>query len=555
MANGAKSVRGQPDEGSPRHAAPRAKETTGRTGIVHGALAALFDESPVGIAVLDAGGVVLAANETLAALLGRVRDGLVGRPFAEMIALEDRDDVSAKLALLLMRTTPRVALEGVRLAADGPRERAATLVAAPVIDQGVVAGLLVHAVDGTERRELEARFVHGQRLQALGQLAGGIAHDFNNLIAGMLGFCDLLLSRSTPVHRDYDDLLQIRGGALRARELVRQLLAFARRQPLRPSRVRVDAAIEALLPMLRSLLGPAIAVETMFEATLPRVRIDPGRLDQVIVNLATNARDAMPDGGRLQVSATAVVLHEPAVCRGEPVAAGGYVRIDVADSGCGIPREALDRIFEPFFTTKPAGAGTGLGLATVWGIIRQSGGHLDVDSAAGAGARFSILLPADTAAEDASPLAAHVADAAAAPPSTEPAGSADAASRVPGDPCGRTVMVVDDEAAIRSFVARALRSRGYAVIEAEDGEQALELLAAEPAIDLLITDLALPGADGQTLVAAALSRFADARAIVISAHLDAADVWAEGREQRVSSLPKPFTLAELTAAVRSAVDR
>ena len=548
-----------------RHAIAHESRRAGRRlrqvadGSVHGtglpslsALADVFATSPVGTAVLDPNGVVLCVNPALEGLLRQDAAAVTGGPFALQIAVEDRDDVLAKLAQVVMRTAPGMVLRGVRLAAELPGENAVDLYASPVEADGEVGALLVQALDATERRDLELRVRHAHKLQALGQLSGGIAHDFNNLIAAMLGFCELLLGRHQPADPDYADLAEIRTNALRARDLVRQLLAFARKQPLRPARLAVGPAIESLLPMLRGQLGPAIAVETAFDKALPPVWIDPAQFDQVIVNLVINARDAMPRGGRLSLRATALAIDEQTTCRGEDVFPGDYVRICVSDTGCGISREIIDGIFEPFFTTKADHGGTGLGLATVWGIVRQSGGHINVDSAPGAGSTFCVCLPAATAAEHSTQPAADApailpsADvvqrsALVAGPSVQPA-----AART------TTVLLVDDEAAIRSFAARALRARGYAVIEAEDGDAALRALAERPSLDVLVTDWALPDGDARLLIEDALQRFPAVQVVVISAHLERFVATSSDGEPRVWLLPKPFTLAELAAAVKRA---
>ena len=260
--------------------------------------------------------------------------------------------------------------------------------------EGAVARLLVHLRDTTDERSRELRSAHAQRLQALGTLAGSVAHDFGNLVTALLGHCDLVLSRQGPDQPADEDVLQIRATAMRGRDLVRQLLAFARQQPLRPELLGVDPAIEAMLPMLRRLLGAEINVVATLTAPGAAIRIDPGQFDQVIINLAVNARDAMPDGGRLSFRD----LHDRARRArrrgGEPIPPGRYVRIEVTDTGIGIAKEIIDDIFQPFFTTKEGASGTGLGLATVHGIVRQSGGYISVDSACGEGATFRIDLPA-----------------------------------------------------------------------------------------------------------------------------------------------------------------
>ena len=439
--------------------------TAADDGDIADAFDTLFEESPFGIARLDSGGGIVRCNRMLARMLGTPASALKGRAFADAFAAEDRDDVRAQLAKLVMRTARRNIIENLRLAANGDgRERAVQLFTTAIERDGEVRGLLAHVLDTTERYHLEMGAAHAQKLQALGQLAGSIAHDFNNLITAMLGSCELLLKEAGPSSPDYEDLAHIRATALRARDLVRQLLTFARKQPLRPIPLRLDRAIENLLPMLRRLLGAGVTIDTRHAARLPLARMDPGRFDQVIVNLAVNARDAMRGAGRLSLRTEAVSFAVPIQGAVGLMPAGNFVQVEVADTGTGIPKEIIDDIFQPFFTTKPASEGTGLGLATVYGIVRQSGGHITVDSALGAGATFRILLPAAEVAAE----AVDVVDRTTGPqvPRIQPC-------RVPDHfGVGTSILLVEDDEAVRKFAARALRGRGWLVSEAADGESA-----------------------------------------------------------------------------------
>ncbi|MBK8174064.1 MAG: response regulator [Rhodospirillales bacterium] len=557
----------QSDGGDPKSDAPTAGDIpAGALALIRRAQATLFEDSPFAIGIVDLQGNVVCCNPPYVELFSRDRAYLTGRPLAEAFAAEDRDDVLAQCAKVIMGTARRASLETARLAGEGQGERTIALFATAIEIDGEIGGVTIHALDTTSRRMLDVRFAHAQKLQALGQLAGSVAHDFNNLIAAILGFCDLMLSHQDLPDGHYDDLSQIRVNALRARDLVRQLLAFARKQPLRPVPMSIDDAIDALVPMLRRLLDPNIAIRAEHGAGVPLVSMDPGQLDQVLVNLAVNARDAMPSGGVLTLRSLSVVLAEAVQRASETIAAGRYALIEVADSGDGIAREIIDDIFQPFFTTKPAGAGTGLGLATVYGIVRQSGGYIVVESALGAGACFRIYLPASTEAS-------QVADPATAG-ETATSLAADAACRGDGaeldadercqggdvtplpevKPQRRTVLLVDDEDAIRNFAARALRNRGFEVMEAADGESAMQIIAdAARELDVLLTDLILPGTDGRTLATEALRARPSIKVIVASAHFaDEVQDFAVG-EERLSVLSKPFTLAELTARVKRVV--
>lgn len=501
----------------------------------------LFEDSPFGIARLDGGGAIISCNQQLAHMLGGSPEGLRGRAFADAFAAEDRDDVRAQLAKLVMRAARRNTIENLRLASNGgDKERAVQLFATAIEAGGEVRGLLAHVVDTTERYQLEMGFAHGQKLQALGQLAGSIAHDFNNLITAMLGSCELLLNDSRPGSAGYDDLAHIRATAMRARDLVRQLLTFARKQPLRPIPLRLDRAVEDLLPMLRRLLGAAIVIETRHARPLPLARMDPGRFDQIVVNLAVNARDAMKEGGRLTITTRGLSFQTPAQLADGMRPAGNFVEITVADTGTGIPKEIIGDIFQPFFTTKPAGEGTGLGLATVYGIVRQSGGHISVDSAPGAGAAFRILLPA---AEPAAAAPRSAADGTASSPRPTEARHPQRPSRSEA-----TILLVEDDEAVRRFAARALRGRGWSVTEAADGESALLELADSAVFDVMLTDLSLPDMSGTTVIEHARRDRARLPIIIISAELPADDEEAE-LDPRLFRLAKPFSLAELVAFV------
>lgn len=501
------------------------------------ALDALFAESPFGIARLDRGGGIVACNAALARLLDNQPTTLRGQAFADVFAADDRDEVRARLAQLVTGVARRITLENLRLAGpDDAGARAVQLFATVIEGDGGLRGLLVHVLETTERHHLEMRLAQAEKLQALGQLAGSISHDFNNLIAVILGCCEALLMRTRPGAAGSDELGQIRGTALRARELVRQLLSFVRKQPPRPIPLRLDRAIDDLAPLLGRLLGPAIALEVAHAAPLPLVRMDPGRFDQVILNLAVNARDAMPDGGRLSLRTAAVSL--PDVRPADGARAGGsYVQVEVTDTGCGVPPEIIGQIFAPFFTTKPAGEGTGLGLATVREVVRQSRGDVEVASEAGAGAVFRILLPA---AEPAAPAKAR---AEAAPGPEHRADPRRAAA---------TLLLVEDEAAVRRFAARALRGHGWTVREAADGESALSALA-EDGFDLLLTDLNLPDIPGTAVIEQARNTRPDLPVIVTSGELSAGAGF-DPAAGRLAVLPKPFTLAELVAQVQRLLD-
>jgi two-component system cell cycle sensor histidine kinase/response regulator CckA len=377
------------------------------------------------------------------------------------------------------------------------------------------------------------QFAQSQKMQAVGQLAGGIAHDFNNLLTAMIGFSDLLLLRHRPGDQSFADIMHIKQNANRAAGLVRQLLAFSRQQTLQPRVLDMTDILAELSHLLRRLIGETIELEMIHGRDLGPVKADQGQLEQVIINLAVNARDAMPDGGTLTIETDSAHLARSMKRKGEIIPAGDYTRIRVTDTGCGIAEDELDRIFEPFYSTKEVGAGTGLGLSTVYGIVSQTGGFVDVDSRPDRGTAFSIYLPHHEANEDEERAAVAAAEA-----SRDLTGTG-------------TVLLVEDEDAVRAFGARALRNKGYNVLEASSGESALELLnEQQDPIDLLITDVVMPRLDGPALVREVREKRPDLPVIFISGYAEDSFRQRLGREAGIHFLPKPFSLKELAGKVK-----
>jgi two-component system, cell cycle sensor histidine kinase and response regulator CckA len=399
-------------------------------------------------------------------------------------------------------------------------------------------GFTLHFIDVTEQKNLEVQFAQSQKMQAVGQLAGGVAHDFNNLLTAMIGFCDLLLLRSPPGDPSFADIMQIKQNANRAANLVRQLLAFSRQQTLQPRVLNITDILYELRHLLQRLIGENIKLDVVHGRDLGLAKVDQVQLEQVIINLAVNARDAMPGGGTLTIR-TANVHEEREMRRGpEVMPAGNYVMIEVADTGIGIPRENLARIFDPFFSTKELGSGTGLGLSTVYGIVKQTGGFVFVDSAPGCGAIFQIFLPRFETAPGPS---------ATRTDGNEPVGAKDLTGN-------GTIMLVEDDDPVRIFGARALRNKGYKVIEATCGEAALDLIrnTAEQ-IDLLITDVVMPHMDGPGLVREVREIYPEMKVIFISGYTEDAFRQRLGSESGIDFLPKPFSLRQLATKVRDVI--
>jgi two-component system cell cycle sensor histidine kinase/response regulator CckA len=485
----------------------------------------LFDDSPTGIALLDPDDRLVECNRAFLDLLGGVDP--VGRALGDLVAAPERAGVAERLAAIRAGGAGRPFEARIGAAAD----RVAQVHARRLAGAAGGGALVLHAVDLTEQKRLEAQFVQGQKMQAVGQLAGGVAHDFNNLLTAMIGFCDLLLLRHKPGDQSFNDIMQIKQNANRAANLVRQLLAFSRQQTLQPRVLNLTDALADLSNLLRRLIGEHIELRMTHGRDLGLVRVDQGQLDQVIINLAVNARDAMPGGGRLAIRTRNETLAAPERRDAEEIPAGDYVAVEVEDTGVGIPPENLGRIFEPFFSTKEVGSGTGLGLSTVYGIVRQTGGFVLVDSTPGRGTTFTILLPR-WRGEDEAPAAAAEASA--------------------GDLTGAgTVLLVEDEDAVRVFSARALRNKGYTVLEARSGDAALELLEqAGGRIDLLVSDVVMPAMDGPELMRRVRALLPELPVIFISGY-------AEERLRRdiddradVHFLPKPYNLKQLASKVK-----
>jgi two-component system, cell cycle sensor histidine kinase and response regulator CckA len=401
-------------------------------------------------------------------------------------------------------------------------------------EYGHLRSLRGYLFDITEQKRLEDQLRHSQKLEAVGRLAGGIAHDFNNLMTAVLGHAELLLLDAEGPLRE--DLEEIRASAHRAAALTRQLLAFSRRQTLQPRVLELNAAVREMEGMLRRLMGSEIEFQTLLEADTGRVQADPSQIEQVLVNLAVNARDAMPGGGRITLRTADRVLGEGDRSRYPFLLPGPYVMLEMEDTGHGMDAATLGRVFEPFFTTKDQGKGTGLGLATVYGIVKQSGGFILAESEPGDGARFTIYLPHATEAVPAEEEA---------PSSPLHVGSAGA----------ETVVVVEDEEAVREVVRRALETRGFRVVAVRDGEEALRLGEEMlDRVDVLLTDLRMPRLGGEALARALRLRHPSLRVLFMSGYAGGAGGPDDGAGTLRPFLQKPFSPEEVVLAVRAVLE-
>ncbi|MEQ9344819.1 MAG: ATP-binding protein [Thalassospira sp.] len=493
-----------------------------------------FDESPLSIVLADMSGTVTDANRAFIDTAGQNHDKVVGRSILELILPEDRDEVARYLSKAVMGMGKGGQIEA-RLV--GARGVAAQIYLQRVAGRSGEAGaLLLNFLDTTEQKNLEEQFAQSQKMQAVGQLAGGVAHDFNNLLTAMIGFCDLLLSRHGPGDPSFADIMQIKQNANRAANLVRQLLAFSRRQTLQPKIINITDALAEMSNLLRRLIGEKIDLKVSHGRDIGLVKVDPGQLDQVIINLVVNARDAMAgEGGTLTVQTSTEIVDEPTATGTEVIPPGDYIGIKVSDNGIGIPKDNLTRIFEPFFSTKQRGEGTGLGLSTVYGIVKQTGGFIAVNSEEGKGTTFTIYLPRYEATEKELAETQAVAEEA---PSRDLTGTG-------------AILLVEDEDAVRTFGARALRSKGYDVLEANNGENALEVLnKTDKTIDLVISDVVMPGIDGPSLIRMLREQKPELKVIFISGYAE--DTYRDelDEENGVHFLPKPFSLKDLATKVK-----
>jgi two-component system, cell cycle sensor histidine kinase and response regulator CckA len=492
-----------------------------------------FEEAPFGIAMLDERAVIIECNRALRRLADLPGALAAGKNLADLLRPEDRHDLAARLERLASGSAGSAPLEA-RFASGGARDVVVSIFANRVEQPSGGSRLIVYVLDTTDQKNLEVQFAQSQKMQAVGQLAGGIAHDFNNLLTAMIGFCDLLLQRHQPGDASFADIMQVKQNANRAANLVRQLLAFSRQQTLQPKVLDITDALTELSHLIRRLIGASIELEIVHSRDLFLVKVDQGQLEQVIINLAVNARDAMQaGGGRLTVrthNETRAYMEQHG---SEIIPPGDYVVIAVEDTGTGIPPEILQRIFEPFFSTKEVGSGTGLGLSTVYGIVKQTGGFVFVDSVVGTGTTFTILLPRYHGTRETEPAAAAI----------------DEKKR---DLTGAgTVLLVEDEDAVRLFGSRALRNKGYKVVEAKSGEAALDVLANYgDAIDLMITDIVMPQMDGTQLIKHVRDKRPELKVICISGYAEEAFRKRLDNLEHIHFLAKPFSLDQLAGKVK-----
>ncbi len=515
-----------------------------------------FNSTPMAIAGVDPDGRILRTNAPFLSLFSSVvdRDALDKHVRLDTV-IHERD--RPRLAAALEQARQRQAdISPIDTVLPNNEERNMRFYVNAIADGGAGEGAeeaaIVYAVETTEQKALEAQMAQSQKMQAVGQLAGGIAHDFNNVLTAIIMASDLLLTNHRPSDPSFPDIMNIKQNANRAASLVRQLLAFSRRQTLRPEVLNLTDVLADLRMLLARLTGNEVHLKIDHGRDLWPVKADIGQFEQVVVNLAVNARDAMPGGGDLTVRTRNVTAAERDAYNYRELAAGDYVLVEIEDTGTGIEPEVLKKIFEPFFTTKEVGKGTGLGLSMVYGIVKQTGGFIYCDSEPGKGSTFRIFLPRhipQKAAEDASAAKAAplpVDDAA-------PQAKVQEASR---DLSGSaTVLLVEDEDAVRMGGMRALTSRGYTVHEASSGVEALEVYnSLDGKVDIVVSDVVMPEMDGPTLLGELRKIRPDIKFIFVSGYAEDAFAKNLPADAQFGFLPKPFSLKQLATVVKEMLE-
>ena len=539
----------------------------------------LFNYAPVGIIFTDKDGTIRNCNQTAALFLHEDTDKIKGHSLFEHMTTDDNNKLQKDFAEVSNQTIASASIDA-HLKFD-KEEKIASLYISPMQKFYSAGsnndGLVIYLIDATKQKSLEQQFAQAQKMQAIGQLAGGVAHDFNNLLTAMIGFCDLLLQRHGVGDPSFADLTQIKQNANRAAGLVRQLLAFSRKQPLKPKLIDITEKFTELSLMLKRILGEQIVLKFYHSNELGFVRVDPTQFSQVILNLAINAKDAMDGHGTININTHVETLSEPYQFGADTIKPGEFVVIDVIDSGCGIPPENLSRIFDPFFSTKQnvVGSGTGLGLAMVYGIVRQTEGFIKVDSVVGQGTTFSVYLPRfESNAEEEDNANAtgkpEIKTADGTPVLTVKETIKSPITTVNGkmifglnvsmidrnfDHPQNTssspirILFVEDEDSVRTFAVRALKKKGYDIISCNSSENALEQLEQDCRFDLLLTDMMLPGMSGTELAAIVKEKIPGIKIILASGYSEEIARQGLSNSDDFDFIAKPFSLGDLTKKV------
>jgi len=497
-------------------------------------LATVVEQTTDGVVITNQRGIVTYVNPAFTVITGFAEEDVVGRP---MSALEGGDpgiwSAEEVRAVLARGETWAGRMEGRRR--DG-EPFAVLMTVAPLRDRrGTISGSVGVARDILRERELEMELAQAQRMEAIGRLAGGVAHDFNNILTVINGFSELALTELDGDHPVREDIAEISRASDRAASLTRALLAFSRRQVMRPQPVHLNEVVAGMAPMLEVLMGEAVQISVKPADNLGWAMADRAQLEQVILNLASNARDAMPEGGRLTITTRNVNLTEKYARGHFGASPGPHVALSIADTGVGMTPEVKEHAFEPFFTTKERGKGTGLGLSTVIGVVQQSGGSIELQTKPGSGTELTVYLP--RAARPAPPQPKKVAA-----PEPRPSGGSE------------TILVVEDEGPVRAFVERTLRQAGYRVLTAANGAEALSVARKERGIQLLFTDMVMPGMTGRELAAKLAEMRPGLPAVFASGYSEEALKEGFGDQAGIPYLAKPFAAEALLGRVREALD-
>lgn len=490
----------------------------------------LFENDPTGIFVATPGGLLVACNSAFAHIFGfsSVDEALESSLTALYPSRAAHDEMLARLQAQTCIGHHEVELRR----RDGRTIYVLAYLVGTFEEGGGLVEIQGYLIDNGAWRQLEAEFRQAHKMEAVGRLAGGISHDFNNLLTAIVGYCELVLSQSPPGDSRRADIEEIKAAGLRAAKLTHQLLAFSRQQLLQPQILDLNEVVADVSQLLRRVIGEDIELVIAADPTLGRIKADPGQLEQVLINLAVNARDAMPDGGRLIIETANLQFDRTYVGQHVGAREGSYVMVAVSDNGCGMDAETQSRIFEPFFTTKEPGKGTGLGLSTVYGIVRQSEGYIWVYSEPGKGTSLKIYFPRS--------------EEALLVPSPQPRGEA---------PTGaETILLVEDDDAVRALLIRLLERQGYNVVSARHGGEALRVSDEHKGpVHLLMTDLIMPGMAGEALAARLVAKRPELRVLYMSGYRGNVGTCHVGTH-RVGFLEKPFKPEAVASKVREALD-
>jgi two-component system cell cycle sensor histidine kinase/response regulator CckA len=501
--------------------------------------ARFFNNTPIAIATVNRTGRIIQANAPFSKLFGTLpRTGDGG---GEGPSILDTFRESGPIETALKAAAENQGdIPPLELQTAGEQGGSVRVWVTPVGDTGSEGETaILYALDTTDFRKVEEQLAQSQKMNAVGQLAGGVAHDFNNVLQAIIGYSDLLLANHRPTDPSFQDIMQIKQNANRAASLVRQLLAFSRRQTLRPEVLNLNDRLYDLSMLLKRLLGERVELDLSHGRDLWFVKADVNQFEQVVVNLAVNARDAMPNGGKLAIRTANVSAAEAARLNVSGMPSADYVVIEVSDTGTGMTPEVVDKIFEPFFTTKEVGKGTGLGLSTVFGIVKQSGGFIDVDSRPGQGTTFRIYLPRHI--PEVQEIVEEIKVEAAKKPAADMTGQG-------------TILLVEDEDPVRAVNARALSARGYTVLEAASGIEAMEIIQERGApVDLVVSDVVMPEMDGPTLLGELRKLYPDLKVIFVSGYAEEAFRKNLPEGEEFNFLPKPFSLRQLVETVKQVI--